>query len=267
MNHTHFIFADDGSIDEFEKEQELRGKFERTVHKNQNTSTANSANQSETMNGSASVPIVCVMVEGGSGTIDTVKNALINEIPCVVIDGSGRAADVLAYVVKHSAKIDQNKSEQMSTEEKERKKKELVEERVKEGLELKEQEKFKNCVEGIMKCLSARCLQKLRIFKIYEDGESVGSLDKAILRTLLELGNLEVSRQFQLAFIWDRADLAEKVVLQNPDFQKVSLNLPVSQAMNAYHARNHFCNHIKVLSLKVLSFSNNEQQVGGENNL
>ena len=31
-NHTHFIFVDDGSTDEFGKEQELRGQIEKKLY-------------------------------------------------------------------------------------------------------------------------------------------------------------------------------------------------------------------------------------------
>ena len=50
------------------------------------------------------MPIVCVVVEGGPGTVDSTRNALLNNTPCIVFDGSGRAADVLAFAVKIARK-------------------------------------------------------------------------------------------------------------------------------------------------------------------
>lgn len=43
------------------------------------------------------VPSVCVVVEGGLNTIKTVYEAVRNSTPCLIIAGSGRAANILAY--------------------------------------------------------------------------------------------------------------------------------------------------------------------------
>ena len=50
------------------------------------------------------VPIVCVVLEGGSNTIRTVLDYLTGDppVPVVVCDGSGRAADLLAFVHKYT---------------------------------------------------------------------------------------------------------------------------------------------------------------------
>lgn len=50
------------------------------------------------------VPIVCVVLEGGSNTIRTVLDYLTGEapVPVVVCDGSGRAADLLSFVHKYT---------------------------------------------------------------------------------------------------------------------------------------------------------------------
>lgn len=50
------------------------------------------------------VPMVCVILEGGSNTIRTVLDYLTDEppIPVVVCDGSGRAADLLAFAHKYT---------------------------------------------------------------------------------------------------------------------------------------------------------------------
>ncbi|KAK6037845.1 hypothetical protein COOONC_24650 [Cooperia oncophora] len=49
--------------------------------------------------GSRSVPVVCVVLEGGSCTIRSVLDYVTNvpRVPVVVCDGSGRAADLLAF--------------------------------------------------------------------------------------------------------------------------------------------------------------------------
>ena len=44
-------------------------------------------------------PAVCVCIEGGPGTIQTVWEAARRQMPVVIVKGSGRAADLLADVV------------------------------------------------------------------------------------------------------------------------------------------------------------------------
>ena len=50
------------------------------------------------------VPVVSVVVEGGANVIRTVLNNVSGDpaIPVVVFDGTGRAADIIAFMHKHS---------------------------------------------------------------------------------------------------------------------------------------------------------------------
>ena len=41
-------------------------------------------------------------MEGGPGTLETVKSAIQSGTPAVIVDGSGRAADILAYAYNNS---------------------------------------------------------------------------------------------------------------------------------------------------------------------
>lgn len=49
-----------------------------------------------------SIPIVCVVVQGGPNTIQTAYEAIRNGTPVVVVAGSGRAADIMAYAFQHT---------------------------------------------------------------------------------------------------------------------------------------------------------------------
>jgi len=51
---------------------------------------------------SYSTPVVCLVMEGGSNTIRSVLDCLTDQppVPVVVCDGSGRAADLLAFTHK-----------------------------------------------------------------------------------------------------------------------------------------------------------------------
>eukprot|EP00049_Salpingoeca_infusionum_P018811 m.358873 g.358873 ORF g.358873 m.358873 type:complete len:1618 (-) comp18327_c0_seq1:37-4890(-) len=78
-NHSFFFLVDDGTEKEFGKEIDFRGEFEREA------STKFDA------------PVVTIVIQGGPGTLKTAYVAVTNGTPIIVVDGSGLAADVLAY--------------------------------------------------------------------------------------------------------------------------------------------------------------------------
>lgn len=53
---------------------------------------------------SCGVPVVCVVLEGGPNTIRTVLEYVTDTppVPVVVCDGSGRAADIIAFAHKYA---------------------------------------------------------------------------------------------------------------------------------------------------------------------
>ncbi|XP_040534987.1 transient receptor potential cation channel subfamily M member 2 isoform X1 [Gallus gallus] len=87
-NHSHFILVDDGTHGRYGVEIPLRTRLEKFISK-----------QTKVKGGVAiKIPIVCVVLEGGPGTLDTIYNAITNGTPCVIVEGSGRVADVIAQV-------------------------------------------------------------------------------------------------------------------------------------------------------------------------
>ena len=50
------------------------------------------------------IPIVTLLLEGGKDAIRIVKDRLKEKISCVVIEGSGRAADIISYAYKNAVK-------------------------------------------------------------------------------------------------------------------------------------------------------------------
>uniref|UniRef100_A0A8C6XHV8 Transient receptor potential cation channel subfamily M member 2 n=1 Tax=Naja naja TaxID=35670 RepID=A0A8C6XHV8_NAJNA len=87
-NHSHFILVDDGTHGKYGVEIPLRTKLEKYI-----------SEQTKVKGGVAiKIPIVCVVLEGGPGTLDTIYNAINNGTPCVIVEGSGRVADVIAQV-------------------------------------------------------------------------------------------------------------------------------------------------------------------------
>ncbi|XP_053929922.1 transient receptor potential cation channel subfamily M member 2 isoform X3 [Cuculus canorus] len=87
-NHSHFILVDDGTHGRYGVEIPLRTRLEKFI-----------SEQTKVKGGVAiKIPIVCVVLEGGPGTLDTIYNAITNGTPCVIVEGSGRVADVIAQV-------------------------------------------------------------------------------------------------------------------------------------------------------------------------
>ncbi len=52
--------------------------------------------------GGLGIPIVTLLLEGGKDAIRIVKDRLKEGIACVVIEGSGRAADIISYAHKNA---------------------------------------------------------------------------------------------------------------------------------------------------------------------
>ncbi|KAK9401047.1 transient receptor potential cation channel subfamily M member 2 [Crotalus adamanteus] len=87
-NHSHFILVDDGTHGKYGVEIPLRTNLEKYI-----------SEQTKVKEGVAiKIPIVCVVLEGGPGTLDTIYNAINNGTPCVIVEGSGRVADVIAQI-------------------------------------------------------------------------------------------------------------------------------------------------------------------------
>ena len=100
------------------------------------------------------------MVEGGKGSIDTVRNALKNNTPCVIINGSGRGADVVAYAVKMKEKYPKDDEK--------KKVRSLIKKKAESDLKLKNStDQLEECVDWLIECL--KTLNKIRIFEFNED--------------------------------------------------------------------------------------------------
>ncbi|XP_075241132.1 transient receptor potential cation channel subfamily M member-like 2 isoform X2 [Convolutriloba macropyga] len=231
-NHTHFVLVDDGSTGFFGREQELRGLLEKELCKrnpddddipvtkpsDQSAGASDSGVSSQsgvdsTSGGATvpgvtsaeneetiqSIPIVSLMVEGGPGTIDTVRNSLKTGAPCVVIGGSGRGASLL------EASCDKFDEQPPETDPR------SIQADIKQLTEqfLGGRNVDKN-VEMIMECLDFR--KQIRVFQLDADENATTSdLDKAVLSTLLNTGTLSFEQQLEFALLWDRPDMLRDI--------------------------------------------------------
>uniref|UniRef100_A0A4W6FBX7 Transient receptor potential cation channel, subfamily M, member 2 n=1 Tax=Lates calcarifer TaxID=8187 RepID=A0A4W6FBX7_LATCA len=185
-NHTHFLLVDDGTHGRYGVEIELRSQLEKCISGKQSGVT---------------IPVVCVVLDGGPGTLDTIYNAMLNGTPCVVLEGSGRIADVIAQVAGLPVtRVTIALIHQLM--------KRFFGQEYETFADLKII-KWTKMIQDII-----RIPQLLTVFRVSED--SHGDVDVAILQALLKASRTSESlgiecwkRQLELAIAWNRVDIAE----------------------------------------------------------
>ncbi|XP_069388931.1 transient receptor potential cation channel subfamily M member 2 isoform X2 [Paralichthys olivaceus] len=183
-NHTHFLLVDDGTHGRYGVEIVLRSCLERYI----------SGKHLGNKGSGVTIPVVCVVLDGGPGTLNTIYNAMMNGTPCVVLEGSGRIADLIAQVAGLPMK------------------------RVTIALVCQLMKKFFGQEEETQVITWTKMIQDiirlphlLTVFRVSED--SHGEVDVAILQALLKASRTSESqcwrRQLELAIAWNRVDIAK----------------------------------------------------------
>ncbi|XP_067370897.1 transient receptor potential cation channel subfamily M member 2 isoform X3 [Channa argus] len=201
-NHTHFLLVDDGTQGHYGVEIELRSRLEKCI----------SRKPLGAKESGVTIPVVCVILDGGPGTLNTIYNAMLNGTPCVVLEGSGRIADVIAQVaglpVSHVPIT-------------------LIHQLMKKFFG-QEYENFTNL--NILKWTKMiqdiiRMPHLLTVFRISEDSHC--DVDVAILQALLKASRTSESlgveywkRQLELAIAWNRVDIAETEIFSEESHWK-----------------------------------------------
>ncbi|XP_037136394.1 transient receptor potential cation channel subfamily M member 2 [Syngnathus acus] len=189
-NHTHFLLVDDGTYGRYGVEINLRSRLEKFI------SEKTLGNKAVGVN----IPVVLVVLDGGAGTLNTIYTAMLNDTPCVVLEGSGRMADVIA----HAAGLPVN---QVTIS--------LIHRLLKKFLSL-EYDNFTDLriIEWTKKIQDIiRMSHLLTVFR--GGGDSHGDVDVAILQALFKASRVSASqvvdgwrRQLELAIVWNRVDIA-----------------------------------------------------------
>ncbi|XP_069120927.1 transient receptor potential cation channel subfamily M member-like 2 isoform X1 [Argopecten irradians] len=202
-NHTHFILVDNGTQHNFGVEIPFRAQLEQTVA-NMKTDEGKDA---------VSVPIVLLVLQGGPNTLQTVKQAVANNTPIVVVEGSGKAADILAYAYNNSGEeeieaIDQDGNIVKQT-------RTIFDDSLSAHVQEMVQEAYgdKNLVNncGVVK----DCLEKRDLINVFKLGTSIGSqkdIDVPILHALLKANKGQDFHQLRLALAWNRIDIAKSEI-------------------------------------------------------
>ncbi|XP_014879157.1 transient receptor potential cation channel subfamily M member 2-like, partial [Poecilia latipinna] len=200
-NHSHFLLVDDGTSDKnaYGAEIPLRTQLEQYI------SDQTLGNKATTIK----TPVVCVALDGGYGTLKTVHQAITKGIPCVILEGSGRIADVIARVFKQrntsTTDIDDFND--------------LIDKQMNKFLE--EYKKFdqvkkKDCNIKAWRLIQ-EIVQKPELLTIFRAGkDELGVLDVAILDALFKASKTSESqednswkKQLKLAIDWNRVNSAE----------------------------------------------------------
>ncbi|XP_014869423.1 PREDICTED: transient receptor potential cation channel subfamily M member 2-like, partial [Poecilia mexicana] len=210
-NHTHFLLVDNGTNGEYGVEIELRTELEKYISGlaiNLHPELGNKVSPIK-------IPVVCVVVNGGFGTLKTIHSAINKGIPCMILEGSGRLADVIANLhgkkTSTSFLIHQLMQKFFGQEYENFSTQQIVDWKLK--------------IQEIMKKSDL-----LTIFRASKDDQK--NMDVAILLALLKaskktdesLGDESWKMRLELAIAWNRADLAKTEIFTEEKMWK-SINL------------------------------------------
>ncbi|XP_052279179.1 transient receptor potential cation channel subfamily M member 3-like isoform X3 [Dreissena polymorpha] len=185
-NHSYFLLVDNGTVGKYGGEVIFRKRLEKYIAHQKITFTNGVRGRG--------VPVICVVLEGGANTIRSVLEYVTDTppVPVVVCDGSGRAADLLAFTHKYS--LDDG----------------TMPESLRDQLILTLQKTFQYGPDQAEKLFIELmlCVKKKELITVFRMGEGAQDIDLAILTALLKGTNASAPDQLSLALTWDRVDIA-----------------------------------------------------------
>uniref|UniRef100_A0A8C3EMX8 non-specific serine/threonine protein kinase n=1 Tax=Corvus moneduloides TaxID=1196302 RepID=A0A8C3EMX8_CORMO len=187
--HSHFLMADDGTVGKYGNEMVLRRNLEKYI-----------SFQKIHTRMSQGVPIVGLVVEGGPSVILMVWEYVRASpaVPVVVYEGTGRAADILAFTHKHTGDTGdlcpQVKEEILM----------MI-----QNIFRLEQKQSSRLFHVLIECMKHR--ESITVFDAESEDEQ--DIDLAILTALLKGTNMSASDQLDLALAWNQLDIAKKHIL------------------------------------------------------
>ncbi|CAH1774148.1 unnamed protein product [Owenia fusiformis] len=206
LNHSHFILVDNGTKHTFATEIKFRTALESAI----------SVMKTNTGDDAVSIPIVCVVLEGGPGTLETVKSAMQNNTPAVIVEGSGRAADILAYAYSKTKEEEIEVVDQLGR--KVKKTITLIDPSLEVELTKKLETEFgeKNLsrhIGWLKECIKMREL--MTVFQLDSKAQANSDIDYAILHALLKANQSNEGDQLKLALAWNRIDVAKSDIFHD----------------------------------------------------
>ncbi|KAK6630175.1 hypothetical protein RUM44_005731 [Polyplax serrata] len=211
--HAYFLLVDNGTEGRYGAEIILRRKLEKYISIQRLHPCTH-----------CSTPVVCLVIEGGTNTIRAVLEYVTDDppVPVVVCDGSGRAADLLAFVHKYASESGEQ----------------TVLENMKDYLIGTIQRTFEVGSEQ-SECLYSELLQCTRkknlitVFRITDRPEcKTQELDQTILTALFKSQHLSPSEQLSLALTWNRVDIARsEIFIYGQEWPPGALDEAMMQAL------------------------------------
>ncbi|KAL3998389.1 Ion transport family protein [Acanthocheilonema viteae] len=182
--HSYFLLVDNGTNGRYGADIILRKRFEEFIARKQTIGL-----------GTRHVPVICVVLEGGTCTIRAILQYLTNQppVPVIVCDGSGRASDLIAFAHRHiqeNGDLPREIHAQLLI---------LIASVFRHSTTPAEQ-----ILEEILCCAKHRDL--LTVFRLSENKKQ--DVDHAILSAILRGQNLSAADQLTLTLVWNRVDIA-----------------------------------------------------------
>ncbi|XP_055631073.1 transient receptor potential cation channel trpm isoform X5 [Toxorhynchites rutilus septentrionalis] len=191
--HAYFLLVDNGTQGRYGAELILRRKLEKFI-----------SNQKLQPFTHSSTPVVCLVIEGGTNTIRAVLEYVTDSppVPVVVCDGSGRAADLIAFVHKYAT----DSGEQVVLESMHDYLLGTIQKTFEVGPEQAEQ-----LYQELLMCTKNKNL--ITVFRIQDRPEgNAQELDQTILTALFKSQHLSPPEQLSLALTWNRVDIARSEI-------------------------------------------------------
>ncbi|KAL3318914.1 Transient receptor putative cation channel subfamily M member 3 [Cichlidogyrus casuarinus] len=203
-HHNYFLLADNGTVNKFGAEICLRRRLEQFLAQQPIDWRRYGGPKSR-------VPVVGLLIEGGAQTFRTVFELVTgrNPVPIVICDGSGRAADLLAFMHRFcndDGDLPASLKEQILMT-------------IGRTFQLNKQGADSLYMEMRL------CMKRKDLISVFRMGDGTSDeIDIAILTALLQASgqNLTLAEQLSLTMAWNRPDIARSKVFTS------SVNWPVS---------------------------------------
>ncbi|XP_064608301.1 transient receptor potential cation channel subfamily M member 2-like [Liolophura sinensis] len=199
-NHTHFLLVDDGTEKHQGREGEFRACLEGYVSGRVETGIA--------AEHSVNVPAVLLVVGGEQDTLKAVLESIRRRTPVVVIQGTGKAADILAGAYKLSRNPMNEDTSAFPAGFLATCMRRIQSEFHWPDDGMAVYRDAKECMKVLMEILRYRPM--VNVFEL--DDAAVTNVDKCILYALLKANKTRPETQLALSLAWNRCDVAREQI-------------------------------------------------------
>ncbi|XP_033348126.1 transient receptor potential cation channel trpm isoform X2 [Bombus vosnesenskii] len=213
--HAYFLLVDNGTGGRYGAEIVLRRRLEKYI--------SNLKLQPYTH---SSIPVVALVIEGGTNTIRSVLEYVtdVPPVPVVVCDGSGRAADLIAFMHKYASEGDGENGENEGPLESMRG---HLLDTIKRTFKVSS-EQASQLYSELLQCTRKKHL--ITVFRISQ--ERPQELDQTILTALFKSKQLSPAEQLSLSLIWNRVDIARcEIFVYGQNWPSGALEQAMMQAL------------------------------------